>query len=449
MDNTGSVDEVRMPLVAHVAPISRSLHRSDTSYHSDLPEPHEQRDLPEVYIPLILQNKQANLPCPPKSAAPDEESRSKGKATGVHRRSCWRRHWMALVVLGTVLVAGAIGGALAGVLMSRRSDSNAKASADLDVSKLSTTLSPSLETEGPREMSRTTLLSASQSAPLLAVPTQDSEVIETITESSGAQSTRPTVLTSTQAPRTTPKTEPGSSQTSNAVSEGSEVPHGDSAESASKIAGEDVSAAAGDPDSSSSNELSAPSSQPAVMVPNIGSDHNTSTESAEIPSPTPLPPVNILDLKLNPAGSPGATPSPTMPLTEPTPQPTDMVSPTVQPDTASVSAEQQQETINNVTHRPLMIGRRRELGAIDDSMEIAFYPGQECSYTLISKYGVYPCNLPFEMGEQWYTWQGCGGPVWLELAPPNRKFVGPCDYIHNYATVNCGDFDVMGGWICD
>ncbi|KAK3988234.1 hypothetical protein QBC44DRAFT_398421 [Cladorrhinum sp. PSN332] len=462
MDKTGPMDEVRIPLVAHVAPVSRYSHLSDTTDHWDLPEPRHQRDLPQVYIPLLLQNRHpaCDVPYSSRTLTLQATPSCTGKTTKPHRASFWRRRWLTILALGILLLAGVIGGGLAGFLALRRRGGGGASSTDPDILIASTTLT-SLGSGTLSGTPRTALLSAIANTSSSAALTQDSEVVETTTTRSGIKSTRTGVSTTRPSESSSSHTVTSFSQispvavkdttvsTANGEKSTSDRASGTGSSSTSKmisITGVDETSESTSPtteasssSSSSSSPLSLSSRSDSDSVSTYPAFNSSEQEApATIPSASAPPPTTLIDP--NTTTPEPIAPSPTVP------PPEDIITPT--------STDQQPQTTSTATasmmpHRSFMIGRRRELGASADSEEIAFYPGQECSYSFISKFGVFPCNLPFNIGERWYTWQGCGGPIWVEFAGPNREYVGPCVWNGSFASVNCGgEFEVTGGWVC-
>ncbi|KAK4466213.1 hypothetical protein QBC42DRAFT_259717 [Cladorrhinum samala] len=100
--------------------------------------------------------------------------------------------------------------------------------------------------------------------------------------------------------------------------------------------------------------------------------------------------------------------------------------------------------------QPVIIGRTRLHGATEDQEEVAFYVGQECSYSLITKFGGAACGIPFTLAGQVYTWEGCGGPIWVQSADSATQppWHGDCTWIPDFEPVDCGQFDVRAGWSC-
>lgn len=132
--------EIQRPLVVHVASISRYSPLPETYDHWDLPEAYDHWDLPEVYIPVILNNERAIVPYSPRVLGPPPSSSCSPENKSPTRKSFWRRHWTALVVLGVLLIGGGIGGGLAAVMLSRRAGGDSAAtSSDPSVSTRSVT----------------------------------------------------------------------------------------------------------------------------------------------------------------------------------------------------------------------------------------------------------------------------------------------------------------------
>ncbi|KAK4185234.1 hypothetical protein QBC35DRAFT_465739 [Podospora australis] len=119
MDDSQSVESIQRPLIAYIA------HRDSTlpeSYdHWNLPEVYDPRDLPEVYIPVVINNRHAIVTYSPnKTLASLQDTPNSSVSSVKLARSCWRRNWIAISLLAIVIVAGVIGGSVAGTLVPRR-----------------------------------------------------------------------------------------------------------------------------------------------------------------------------------------------------------------------------------------------------------------------------------------------------------------------------------------
>lgn len=107
MDDTQSLQVIRRPLIAYVS-------REDHS----LPECYEHWDLPEVYIPVIINNRQAIVPYSPKP--PPLSARESVSAFKPAQRSFWRRNRVLIALFAVLLVCGGVAGIASGVIISRR-----------------------------------------------------------------------------------------------------------------------------------------------------------------------------------------------------------------------------------------------------------------------------------------------------------------------------------------
>ncbi|KAK0670282.1 hypothetical protein QBC41DRAFT_318225 [Cercophora samala] len=96
--------------------------------------------------------------------------------------------------------------------------------------------------------------------------------------------------------------------------------------------------------------------------------------------------------------------------------------------------------------RAVQIGRARRPGDANDFLEIAFFPGSPCDYSLIGYHGKWVCDTPFFLENTEYQWKGCGSYTWLIWGPAEQRFGECVDRMTPETT--CDGLLVRGVWLC-
>ncbi|KAK4158858.1 hypothetical protein QBC43DRAFT_294587 [Cladorrhinum sp. PSN259] len=197
MDNENqSWQVIERPLIAYAPRCADSPTLPECYDHWDLPEVYDPSDFPEAYIPVLINNRQAVVPYSPSLTRPSLPPTKPASLCSVStakspvRKPFWRRHWVVITVIATLVIICIIAGAVTGTLLSHRH--SAESSLAEDISPPTSSSSSPSASSGLNTSKQSATTTSSQSVSSPSQPTTQTSTTSTPTSSSSSSSSSST-----------------------------------------------------------------------------------------------------------------------------------------------------------------------------------------------------------------------------------------------------------------